>query len=116
VHREESIPLPRAVIERALETSTDRGFADLIARAFSRILDGSPRDRVAMMSAALPLTADRTQVFSYPCVVQSDQFRRFEEFCQEKRLNSVPLIAGAMIMELGIAEGVSGATGSCPSE
>lgn len=113
--REQQIPLPRAVIERALQESDDRGFTSLIERAFSRILDGTPGDRMALMQAALPLTTDTAEVYGYPCIVRSEQFRRLDEFCHAKMLNPIVLVAGAMMVELGMAESTKNPPGHCPT-
>ena len=102
--REQDIPLPRAVIENALRQSQDRGFAPLLERALSRIMSSKPEDRRALMTAALPFTIDSSEVFRYPCIVRSEQFRRVEEICHEKHLNPIILIAGALMVELGMAQ------------
>ena len=107
IRRQEEIPLPRAVIERALATSPDRTLAPLLERAFARILDGGPGDRMKMMSSALPLLEDDSEVYRYPCIVRSDQFTRLMDLAHAKNLNVLVLIAGAVIAELGM-EGDSG--------
>ena len=101
--REQEIPLPRAVIERALQETDDPGLTSIVERAFARILEGTPGDRMALMQAALPLTTDNAEVYSYPCVVRSEQFRRVDQLCQEKNLSLVVLVAGAIMVELGMA-------------
>jgi hypothetical protein len=103
VLREQQIPLPRAVIERALQETDDPGLASIVERAFARILEGTPGDRIGLMQAALPLTTGNAEVYSYPFVVRSEQFRRVEEFCHQKKLNLVVLVAGAMMVELAMA-------------
>ena len=50
--REQTIPLPRSVIERALDRGEEKGFAALIESAFLRILNGTSGDRISMMQAA----------------------------------------------------------------
>jgi hypothetical protein len=102
--REQEIPLPRVVIERALEQQTDPTFANLIEKALSLILNGSSGDRFRLMQAALPVTAQEDQIFRYPCTVNSHQFREFTEFCHSKTLNSTILITGALMLELGMIE------------
>jgi hypothetical protein len=103
VLREQQIPLPRAVIERALQETDDPGLTSIVERAFARILEGAPGDRMAFMQAALPLTTDDAEVYSYPFVVRSEQFRRVDELCREKNLNLMVLVAGAMMVELDMA-------------
>ncbi len=102
IRRQESIPLPRAVIERALATSPDRTFASLMERAFARILDGGPADRMRMMSAAVTLYENASNVIRYPCTVRSDQFSKVMDLAHQKGLNSEVLIAGAAMLELGM--------------
>jgi len=82
--REEEIPLPRVVIERALEQQGDPTFAGLIENALKRILTGSSGDRFRLMQAAFPITAQEDQIFRYPCTVRSEQFRQFTELCHSK--------------------------------
>jgi hypothetical protein len=107
--REQDFPLPRAVIERAREQGDDQAFGRLMERALRRILEGTPADRKSMMFAALPFTANEDEIFSYPLAIQSDLFRRFEEFCHEKTLNPLVLTVGAMLPELGMATSSSDA-------
>jgi len=109
--REQNFPLPRKVIERAKQQGDDQAFARLMERALRRILDGTPADRKSMMFAALPFTENQDEIFNYPLVIQSDVFRRFEEFCREKSLNPLVLMVGAMLSELGMA--TSSADNTC---
>jgi hypothetical protein len=102
VLREQLIPLPRAVIERAQQETDDPGLTSIVEHAFARILDGTPGDRMAFMQTALPLAADGAEVYSYPCVVRSEQFRRVDQLCQEKNLSPVVLVAGAIMVGLGM--------------
>jgi hypothetical protein len=100
--REQDFPLPRAVIERARAHGDDQSFARIMERALRRILDGTPADRKSMMFAALPFASNGNEIFNYPLAIQSDLFRRFEEFCHQKSLNPLVLIVGAMLSELGM--------------
>jgi hypothetical protein len=103
VLRKQQIPLPRAVIERALQETDDPGLTSIVENAFARILEGTPGDRMALMQAALPLTTGNAEVYSYSCVVRSEHFRRVDKLCHEKNLSLVVLVAGAIMVELAMA-------------
>jgi len=100
MRREQNFPLPREIIERAQAEGNDDAFSQVMERALNRVLDGTPEERKSMMFAALPFMENQGEIFNYALIVESGLFRRFDELCQQKSLNGVVLMIGAMLAEL----------------
>lgn len=91
--------LPDELQERLKEEGGPTAAASLVESALTRVIDGTPSDRFAMMQAALPLLEGPSSEFELPEVDQ-DLLERFREFCQSKSLRGEVLLTGALMSEL----------------
>ena len=92
------INLPEKMIIAALQHAVSGGMR--------RVLAGEPAQRMALMMLALPVIEEAKQqgtIFSVACPVEPDLDRRFREYCADMNLNMLPLLVGAIMVELGLA-------------
>lgn len=103
--------VPNEIQERLKAEGGPTVISSLVESAMSRILDGSPGDRFAMMQAAVPLMDQPSSKFEFPSIDQ-DLIQRVKEYCENKRLGIEVLVTGALMLELDMIEESAGSASS----
>jgi hypothetical protein len=95
--------IPNEIQERLKAEGGITAISSLVESAASRIIDGSPGDRFALMQAALPLMEQPSSEFEFPSIDQ-DLMQRLNEYCESKHLRPDVLLTGALMSELDMTD------------
>jgi hypothetical protein len=93
--RSDLVTLPHSIIVGAIQYA--------VSRSFKRVLESSPSERIGYMQLALPVlqaAEENKTIFSVECPIEKELEAQFAKYCADMRLNPLPLLVGAMMVEL----------------
>jgi hypothetical protein len=95
--------VPKTVVLKLNEIGAGpSGMAQILEAAITQMLDSSPAERFAMMSAALPMMQESGADLKF-AGVRGELIKQFVDYCGQKRLRPDVLLTGALLIELGVA-------------